>query len=294
MCATEPEFAVLQRWLLRQIVGDAAPQVANSAAGYATDMRGIIRGSPAVPPEQRLAIYASSYVLRLIECLREEFPALRRFVGDQVFDLFAGAYIASRPSRSPSLYGLGAEFADFLEATRPADADGAAPDCVTAIPASLARLERAISEAHRGVGIEALRGADLPVDTLLQILPDLRLRMPDTVKLLHLNFDFSGILAAARNGERAGPPPMRDTHVAVARSHYRVRVHALEQSCFAWLQAIGYQGAAMRDAVARVARMSDRDAGAIMADLTTWLPGAAVDGLVVRSPPDFQRGGLAK
>ena len=278
MRATEPELAVLQQWLLRQIVGETAPRIVDSAAEPQLRSRDIIRGSSLLPPEQRLAIYTRSYTLRLIECLREEFPALRLFVGDQVFDLFAGAYIANRPSRSPSLYELGAEFANFLEATRPAGSVG--PGSMEAIPASLARLERAISESHRSIGIEALRGSDLPMEMLLRVSPDLRLWLPDTVRLLHLDFDFSETLAAARRGERGDLPEARDTHVAVARSRYQVRVHVLEQSRFAWLQAVGHQGADMRDAVAMTARMSDRDAGAIMADLSTWLPDAVVAGLV--------------
>jgi hypothetical protein len=280
MRATEPEWAGLQRWLLRQIVGDGAPREEDAAAAE-PGLHDVIRGSTLLPPQQRLAIYARSYVLRLIECLHEEFPALRLLVGDQVFDLFAGAYIADRPPRCYSLYELGAGFADFLEATRPADSAG--PGSLEAIPASLARLERAISEAQRAVGIETLRDAALPVDALLPLSPELRLRLPDTVRLLHLDFDFAATLAAARQGERPGQPPARDTFVAVARSHYRVRVHAVTPSRFAWLRALGYRGVAMRDAVATAARLSSQDAGAILADLLTWLPSAAAAGLVARS-----------
>ena len=209
--------------------------------GNTTDLRDIVRGSSALPAEARIAIYARSYVLRLIECLREEFPVLRGFVGDQVFDLFAGAYIAGRPSQSYSLYQLGAGFADFLEATRPADCGG--PGALEAIPANLARLERAIAEAQRASGIETAPEPDLPLDTLVQVLPGSRLRLPDTVRLLHLDFDFADTLSAARRGERAGTPPTRATYIAVARSNYRVRVHALEPARFAWLQAIGPHGA---------------------------------------------------
>lgn len=152
----------LQHWLQHRIVGDAAPPPELPPVGEPD-----IRGSAAFPARQRLAVYAQSYALRLIECLREEFPVLRLLVGDQVFDLFAGAYIAAQPSRSYSLYGLGAGFADFLEATRPA---GTGPASLEAIPASLARLERAMAEAQRAVGTEALPGGDLPIETLLQLV----------------------------------------------------------------------------------------------------------------------------
>ena len=49
---------------------------------------------------ERLAVYTSGYVLRLLECMRADFPVLHGFVGDSVFDAFAKAYIITLP---PSL-----------------------------------------------------------------------------------------------------------------------------------------------------------------------------------------------
>lgn len=43
----------------------------------------------------RLDIYARGYVLRLLECLRAEFPILLALVGDQVFEMFASSYVWS-------------------------------------------------------------------------------------------------------------------------------------------------------------------------------------------------------
>ena len=271
--ATPPadaELSRLQHWLLRQIVGDAAPHAHKDAVVASPNE--IVRGSATLSARQRLAIYAHSYTLRLIECLREEFPALRLFVGDQVFDLFAGAYIADRPSQSYSLYGLGAGFADFLEATRPPGSGGQSLD---AIPANLARLERAFAESQRAVGTEASPASAFPDETLLHLVPNLRWRLPDTTRLLRLDFDFSETLDAARRGDQPLVPPACEAGVAVARHRYRVRVHPLTPRRYAWLQAIGYDGAAMQEAVAAAASTLNADAGAVAADLLIWLPDAA-------------------
>jgi hypothetical protein len=270
MPLAEMDLGRLQQWLQHRIVGDAAPPPELPPVGEPD-----IRGSAAFPARQRLAVYAQSYALRLIECLREEFPVLRLLVGDQVFDLFAGAYIAAQPSRSYSLYGLGAGFADFLEATRPA---GTGPASLEAIPASLARLERAMAEAQRAVGTEALPGGDLPIETLLQLSPDLRLRLPDTVRLLHLEFDFAAALAAAARGARPDQPPVRETWVAVARCRYRVRAHPVTSQHFALLQALERSGGlSLREAAAAVASATSEATGAMLADLMVWLP-QAIDG----------------
>lgn len=52
---------------------------------------------------KRLSLYTSGYVLRLLECMRADFPSLRNFVGDSVFDAFAQAYIISKPPVSHSM-----------------------------------------------------------------------------------------------------------------------------------------------------------------------------------------------
>ena len=273
MPPADPELARLQHWLHRQIVGEAA------AAGTDDDMgpQDVIRGSAAFPARQRLAVYARGYVLRLVDCLREEFPVLRRLVGDQVFDLFASAYIAGQPSQSYSLYGLGAGFADFLEATRPG---GTGPRSIEAIPANLARLERAMSESQRAAGTEARRADDLPIDALLHASPDLRLSVPDTVRLLHLEFDFAAVLAATARGARPEQPPARETRVAVARCRYRVCAHPVTSRHFALLQALDRNGGlSLREAAAAVASATSEATGAVLADLMVWLPQAIAEGI---------------
>jgi hypothetical protein len=262
---SDQTLAELQSWMLDSIVSGAATREA---------VRARIAGDARLGPEGRFAIYAGGYRSRLIETMRDDFPALRLLVGDTVFELFATGYIAARPPRHFSLYDYGADFADHLEATRPEQGGGP----LAALPAAVARLERARSEAQRAEGTERNSGPPLMADAAM--LPGLRLKLPDSVRLLRLGFDLLPLIEAADRGGKAVVPEPGESTIAVARSRYRVRLHGLEPWHLAWLEALGPGGGEVHEAAATAARASGRDGGALLADLVLWLPAAASAGLV--------------
>jgi hypothetical protein len=272
-------LADLQAWLQARVTAGVWDLPEDAADGPLAAE--VVAGSGALAPRARLAIYAKSYVLRLAECLRAEFPVLAAMIGDEVFNLFAGAYLGARPSRSTTLYDLGAGFAGYLAATRPPGVAGSDLGPLAALPADLARLERAIAEAGRAEGLEgAPPGAPVDAPTLL-LQPGARLRTPATLQLLELGFDFTEALAAHRAGEHPAPPPPSPTLVAVARRRYAVRAHVLEPWAFAWLGAV-QAGADVQAASAAAAAASGRPAGEVLASLLFWLPTAADAGFVAR------------
>ena len=195
----EPGLAELQLWTHQAILRGGARSDRAEA---------LIRGSGALRPDERLAIYADGYRTRLLESLGGEYPALKSLVGETVFALFATGYIAARPPGHFSLYELGAGFADHLEATRP-------PGEENALPAQLARLERARAEVQRAEGVERL-GERAAAVAGAALTPGLRLRLPDSVRLLRLGFDFIPLIAATDAGEPAVVPEARASRVAVA------------------------------------------------------------------------------
>lgn len=256
-------LADLQQWMLGAIVaGGAEPEA----------VRDRIDGNRRLGPEGRFAIYAGGYRSRLLESLQNEFPALRLLVGDTVFELFARGYIAANPPRHFSLYDYGARFADHLEATRPAGGP------LAGLPAAIARLERARAEVQRAEGTERRDRSWLPAEATL--LPGLRLKLPDSVRLLRLDFDLLPLIEASETGGRAVVPEPGETLIAVVRSGYRVRQLRLEPWRHAWLEALGTEGADLYGAAAAAAAASGRDGGALLADLALWLPVAASLGLV--------------
>jgi hypothetical protein len=238
----------------------------------------VVTGSERLAPDARVGIYAGGYVARLRECLREEYPALRLFAGDTVFDLFAQDYIAARPSRDPSLYRFGAGFADHLAERAPPDARE--PGSPMAIPAQLARLERARGESIRARGAE--REA-VPVTADFALVPGARLAVPDSVRLLRLDFDFRALLEAAERGAPGEPPEVAEACTAVARSGWRVRVHRMDPVRFAFLEELAAGDGIVQTAAAAAARRHGREVGAMLADLAGWLPMAGAAGLVARA-----------
>ena len=258
-------LAELQGWMMDGIL-----------AGGAEGIPQRIEGDARLDPQARFAIYAGGYRSRLRETLRDDYPALRLLVGETVFDLFAQGYIEARPPGHFSLYDYGAGFAGYLEATRPADGGQLA-----ALPAQVARLERARAGVQRAVGVERLVSTALTADSA--ITPGLRLKLPDSVRLLALEFDLAPLIEACGRGEKAAVPEPRRSLIAVARSAYRLRQHELERWHHAFLEALGSEGAVVHVAASAAARACGRDGGALLADLMLWLPAAAASGLVVAS-----------
>lgn len=211
--------------------------------GYAD---AIVDGDGRLGSAERVAIYARGYRARLLECLREEYPALRRLAGDTAFDLFAADYIATHPPRRPSLYDYGAGFADHLAERAPAEARE--PGSPLAMPAQLARLERARAEVSR-----ARSDAAPPV-------AGAALRVPETVRLLRLDFDFAPLIETVEREETCAAPAAAQARLAVTRIGWRVRLVTLAEWQMGFLRAL--PGAAEDELVAG------------------WLPAAGRIGLV--------------
>lgn len=229
-------------------------------AGSERDARAHVRGDNRLTAEDRLQIYTRGYRQRLIECLENEYPLLAALAGPTAFQLFAQGYVAARPSHSYTLYDFGADFAAWLDAARP---PGGAQD-VGAIPAALARIERAKAEVLRARGTERPApdwpGIDPAIAELLDLARGRLWWRPDSVRLLALPFDFSEMLAS---GEPVPPRP-EAMLLAVARADYRVSCFPLEPWQFDWLVGLAEDPA---QAVPEEPRLAG------------WLPFAAAHGL---------------
>jgi hypothetical protein len=115
----------------------------------------LVRGTAKADAGTLLGVYFDAYRLRLIEALGEDFPALRRFLGEDEFDRLARAYLAAHPSRHFSVRWFGRRLPGFLAGTtpyadRPALAEiaayewalGLAIDAADATPVEIADLAR--------------------------------------------------------------------------------------------------------------------------------------------------------
>jgi hypothetical protein len=97
------KLAALQRQMFAAITAVAAP----SSAGY-------IAPNSRQTAAERLGVYHGQYWLRLTRILSDDFPRLRRRMGDEAFDAMAKAYLTAYPSKTFSLARLGDDLPRFL------------------------------------------------------------------------------------------------------------------------------------------------------------------------------------
>jgi len=69
--------------------------------------------------DSQLDVYANAYVMRLIEALHSNYPAVQRALGDEDFDVMARRYLDLYPSAHASIRWLGGSLAVFLRDQEP-------------------------------------------------------------------------------------------------------------------------------------------------------------------------------
>jgi hypothetical protein len=75
--------------------------------------------SDGASPEKRLGVYVDAYVLRLLEALRTNYPAVHQLLGDDDFDDMACRYLAAHPPSHTSIRWFGQHLSDFLAIQTP-------------------------------------------------------------------------------------------------------------------------------------------------------------------------------
>lgn len=244
----------------------------------------VVAESRGLSAHERLAVYTSGYVLRLLECMRADFPVLRSFVGDSVFDAFAKAYLITQPPCSPSLYDLGADFPKFLEETKPVrERFDAETGAMLDLPPELARIERARAEVMRARGTEDDPPAAEPLSPFAVFGEELMLQATPCLRLLEMKFPLVDFLRRSDIGERPEPPAPQDSFVAVGRSNYRLHVEQISLWQFAFLRACE-RPTSSYPAVRIAAIESGRDPGQTLAEVAMWLPVAFELGFLRQVP----------
>jgi hypothetical protein len=254
----------LQHWfqaaIMRPDMSAAMPEDARVTAvtggeAMTTEVATVITASTRQHPAQRLAVYRRGYRLRLLECLRGSFPALCHLLGQDLFDAFAEDYLAAYPSRSYTLFHLGAHFADHLRRTRPdRDRPPAERETWVDLMVDLARFERVFAEVYHGPGTETSpipRAVDLPADTD-PAWPELTLRPTPCLRLATTRYPVHSYAAAVTRGEAPPPPRAQPSVLAVHRRGYTVLVTELSPPTDQLLAALR-EGETLTNAATRAA-----------------------------------------
>lgn len=281
-----PGLPAVQRWLQSVVThpdgvaaGVESPEACSLLPLSRRDLERIVTRSEKLSAEDRLSIYANAYFARLLECLGDVFPVLKRTLGENAFNAFAFDYLQKYPSNSYTLEKLGERFPQYLDETRP-PAGGAAqngrsekadwPDFLI----DLARFEWVIAQVFDGPGLEN-RGS-LTADGLHAIQadawPHVRLKTAPSLRLLEARFPMNGFYTAVRNSADGAAVPLpapADTYLAVSRRDYVVRRHELTHGQFVLLKVL-HEGQTLGEALALLAAAVECDEETQSADLQDW------------------------
>jgi hypothetical protein len=243
---TEPSLSELQRWLQGVIThprgvaaGIDSPAAQDAIAISAADVAGVVPPSRACTSLERLGVYANAYHARLLECMRDFFPALRQALGDELFDRFSFGYLQWHPPRSYTLDRLADRFVEYLAQSRPtverstpggADNhddhfDDEAFAQLADFVVDLARLEWNIAQVFDGPGWEdapplspeAFRS--IPAE----LWPEVRLVPVACLRLLAFRFPVNDYFTAFRSGAADSIPRPQATWLALTRRDFVVR-----------------------------------------------------------------------
>jgi hypothetical protein len=238
-----PPLERVQRWLQAVIVHPGSVEDALAAAEVpAGALEDVVRPSWSLSAAERVDVYHGMYLLRMVEALGHDYPAVRHFLGEEAFADLVRDYVQRYPSRSYTLNRLGDHLPRFL-LDEPARRDGG-------FLHDLARAELAVTEVFDEEQSPTLDGGALKA-----VPPDAwanaRLRPIKALRLLALRHTVVGHLEAAKHDRPAPRPRRRASFLAVYRRDYSVlrqELNAHEHGVLAALVAGTPLGVAIADA----------------------------------------------
>lgn len=277
------KLSEIQRWMMTVITNvnglEHGLQLAQDH--FELNENQIVTQTDNIEAASRLDIYAQGYLLRLLECLGADFPALRYVMGEELFQFFARAYIGNYPSTSTTLFDLGADFADFMQKTQnPRVAQAKAEDLAMTLPIDLARLERARTEVTRARGLEK-KSPSVSLEPMAFLTGyDLKIEGSPCLRLVNLSFPLIDLLEAIdREVENPTIPEPRSCFVAITRIRYRVNMSEIEPWQYFFLKSAATTSSPY-DCAVKSSQESGKSLDYILAELLLWLPLALNSGFL--------------
>jgi hypothetical protein len=185
----------------------------------AAALEAIVLGDERLSAEARVDIYANMYFYRILDALKEDFPATLAVLGDDNFHNLVTGYLLEYPPSEPSLHYCGQYLTKYL---RDHQLRESAPYIV-----DLVALERASLEVFHGpnaatLAPDSLRGIEPPD------WPAMKLRLQPAAQILALEWRVSELLRAVEEGRPWHPAERSATKVLVWRRDARVYYRDLE------------------------------------------------------------------
>ncbi len=222
---------------------------------------------------ERLEIYNRQYWFRLLDSLREDFPALARLVGETTFRGLAEEYLQLHPSRSFTLRDLGSRLAPWLESL----GEQSLQESVSwraglryplQLLADIAALE--------WIYIEAFDAAEFPpigADDFGCGEADLRLQ--PFVRPLALRFDVASFVVAAHNGQDDAPTVSiqpQINYAVIYRRNFQPALERISAAAFPVLETLR-DGGSLESAMEQVLNNAGIDSNRSVTEIQNWFSG---------------------
>jgi Putative DNA-binding domain len=231
----------------------------------------LVRGDARVSAIDRVGIYATMYFYRLLDAIKEDFPATLRVVGEANFHNLIAGYLIEYPPSDPSITEASRHLAEFARNSSVLEK--------WPFIADLVRLERAILEVFLGPDARPLAAEAMRVIPAAQ-WPSLRITVHPALELINSEWRVDEILRATESGHLLPEPRHERRTILVWRNDYSVNYRPLddlERSALSMIR-IGYPLGAVCEAVA----IHGGDS-ATPAEMSRMLMRWLTDGLLVRA-----------
>jgi hypothetical protein len=173
----------------------------------------IVLGDDRLSSDARVDIYANMYFYRILDALKEDFPATLAVLGPESFHNLVTGYILEHPPTDTSITNSGDHLADYL---RDHPLRERAP-----FIADLAKLERATVEVFLGPDAPALQPDALRA-VAVEDWPGMKLKLHPSAQILALDWRVSDLLRAVEEDRPWNPAEQGAIKVLVWRTNARV------------------------------------------------------------------------
>lgn len=216
-------------------------------------------GTPDLPAVDRVTIYSDMFLWRLVAALRETFPILLRYLGDDQFAALAEDYVRRNPSAHHDVGQVGRLLPAFLRSYP----DPERPDLADLAELEWARHQVFFSAPAEPVGPEAFATLTPEVFARTSLL------LSPALRVLVLDNDAASFWRRLEDGEPPGPPSGGAHAVAVWRRGFDVFHAPISLD-----EALAMEGASAGQSLASIcASFSDQDdpTAAAHAALASWI-----------------------
>ena len=265
---SNPDLLHLQNWLNSFITtrGNLREKAYLSREQHQLLPEQVVANRRGVGAYDRLQIYANGYIARLKECLCADYPLLRQFMTEEVFDHFATAYIVYKKPNSYTLFDLGKEFPQFLLDTQPKGMQENNP--AFALPYALAVYERTFLKVYRAKGLEQ---QDINTSDTFSLFGMTMLQAAPSLACIALDFPILELTSVLHQKEVPDIPDPDKTYLVISRKNYRVFTNTIEPWQYYFLKATT-EPISSHQAATISAEQSGKPVEEILAELMFFLP----------------------